>query len=124
MPCRRPGDTRAMRGSSVVVSAVALAALTFAPAASPTTAPTLRLMDKAPLTVQGVRFDPDATVRVRATTFTRAWTKRVEVNSTGRFVVRFPVEAGGCGVYVAIHAIASDGTRAALRLPHFECPRD
>jgi hypothetical protein len=103
--------------------AAIVAALALAPTSTATGRPTLRLVDREPLAVQGVRFDPAATVRVRVITFTNAWTKRVEVGARGTFVVRFPLAAGRCGTWVAVQAVASDGTKAGLRLPQLECPR-
>jgi hypothetical protein len=109
----------------VVLTGVAiLVALSVAPASSTATArPALRLVDAAPLAVQGVRFDPAATVRLRVFTFRKTWTKRVDVGARGSFVARFPaIEARRCGMWVAVQAIASDGAKAGLHLPHFECP--
>ena len=107
----------------VIAGATLLAALSLAPASSTANArPALRLVDTEPLAVQGVRFDPAATVRIRVLTLTRTWTKRVEVGARGTFMARFPLSAGRCGTWVAVQATASDGTKAGLRLPLFECP--
>ena len=107
----------------VTTGVTVLAALALAPASSTATArPALRLADTEPLAVQGIRFDPAATVRVRVLTFTRTWTRSVEVGARGTFMARFPVSAERCGAWLAVQAVASDGTKAGLRLPQFECP--
>jgi hypothetical protein len=107
----------------VTAGAAVLSALALAPVSSTATArPVLRLVDTEPLAVQGVRFDPAATVRVRVLTLTRTWTRRVEVGARGTFMARFPVSAAKCGTWLAVQATASDGTKAGLRLPQFECP--
>ena len=114
-----------MPSRRVTAIATLAAALALAPTAAPTAAgPALRLVDLEPFTVLGLRFDPGATVTVRVWTKGKTWTRRTEVGERGRFTVRFPVAAGRrCGTWLAALATASDGTRAGLKLPTFECRR-
>jgi hypothetical protein len=102
-----------------------LAALLVAPGASTATSkPALRLVSVEPLMIMGVRFDPGATVSVRVWTTGRTWTRQTDVGPRGRFTLRIPAPASRrCGAWLAVLATASDGTRAGLKLPTFECRR-
>jgi hypothetical protein len=105
--------------------AALFAALLVAPGATTATPkPTLRLVSVEPLMIMGVRFDPSATVKVRVWTTGRTWTRQTEVGARGRFTLRIPGPASRrCGAWLAVLATASDGTRAGLKLPTFECRR-
>ncbi len=114
-----------MSAQRTTLIAVLLGALLLAPAAGSTTPrATLRLVSLEPLMVQGVRFDPAATVTVRVWTSGRTMARQTEVGDHGRFIVRFQGTATRrCTTWLAVQATASDGTRAGLRLPAFECRR-
>ena len=107
-----------------LIGCLAAVVVAVAPASTQSAArPGLRFVDNDPLAVQGVRFDPNATVRVRVLTFTRTWTKTVAVTARGTFVARFAgVEVGRCGTWARVTATSSSGERASVGLPHFECP--
>jgi hypothetical protein len=107
----------------VIAGVALLAALALAEASpSAATRPVLRLVDTEPFAVQGLRFDPGATVTVRVWSTGKTYAKETEVGARGRFTVRFPgMTARRCGTWVAVLATASDGSRAGLKLPGMEC---
>jgi hypothetical protein len=111
-------------GQKTAITAL-LAALIVAPGAGTATQkPTLRLVSVEPLMIMGVRFDPAATVNVRVWTTGKTWTRQTEVGPRGRFTLRIPAATSRrCGAWLAVLATASDGTRAGLKLPTFECRR-
>jgi hypothetical protein len=107
-----------------LISGVALLAALALAEASPSAAdrPILRLVDTEPFAVQGLRFDPGTTVKVRVWTTGKTYAKESEVGERGRFTVRFQgMTARRCGTWVAVLATASDGSRAGLKLPGMEC---
>jgi hypothetical protein len=115
MSRRVSGKHQNMVRRGVIAGVALLAALALAEAV-------LRLVDTEPFAVQGLRFDPGTTVKVRVWSTGKTYAKETEVGARGRFTVRFPgMTARRCGTWVAVLAIASDGSRAGLKLPGMEC---
>ena len=95
--------------------AASLLALIFVGCASAAVSkPSLRVVSRVPLTVEGERFHPGE--RVVVTALTGYGPKRQTVVAThGSF--RVPVgSAKGCGATYAVKVVGSDGSRASLVL--------
>jgi hypothetical protein len=98
---------------SPLLAAIA-AALAVAPAVGATAArPTLRLLDRTPVTVSGRGFDAQETVRVRLAAQGQLWTRRAKTSPGGSFRITFTVALGPCAS-LSLQAFGSAGNRARL----------
>jgi hypothetical protein len=104
-----------MRHSVLLIGLMAV----LAPAAAlgtTGTVPSLRLVDRAPLTIAGVNFASRELVRVTATVEDGTAVRSVRAGYHGGFVARFPaLTVGRCSAF-RINAKGATGTRAALKL--------
>lgn len=83
----------------------------------------LRMVDTDPLTVSGREFRIGERVRVRVAAGEQRRTRRVTAGRSGGFEVSFrSVALNLCDGPVTVFARGSDGSRATLKLPGFECP--
>ena len=91
-------------------------------AASPTTRPTLRLVDAGPVVFRGAGFKTHERVRVAVYAGARA-AKRTTASPNGGFTVRFPgLDPNACAGFSAT-AVGSEGSRASFKRPPGECPQ-
>jgi hypothetical protein len=101
-------------------------ALAVAPAVGATAArPTLRLLDRTPVTVTGRGFEAQETVRVRLAAQGRTWTRRAMAGAMGTVRVRFTVSLGHCASF-SLQAYGSAGSRARFfaTAPQPDCSSD
>jgi hypothetical protein len=75
-------------------------------------APTLRLVDRTPVTVRGAGFAAGERVAVVLASSSRA-SRTVHADAGGMFVVRFRSSLGRCSSYT-LQAYGATGTRARL----------
>jgi hypothetical protein len=109
-------------GAVVVACALGLAMLlgSAATGGESRSKATLKLADRAPLTLRGADFGPSERVRVTLSgEVTR--TKRVTASRAGTFVVRFEAGSDRCSAKIA-RAVGARGSRAALKLLPLGCP--
>lgn len=107
------------------VTLIAVLLAVAATASAGTRQPSLRLVDDAPLTVQGARFGSSETVRITVARNGRSIARRtVRSGPAGGFVARFAaVTLHRCdGGVVAITARGAGGRFAAAKLPQADCP--
>jgi hypothetical protein len=92
--------------------AVLLLLAVVASAAAASSSPSLRLVDRAPVTVRGSGFAAGERVTVVLSSVTRV-SRAVHAGAGGGFVVRFPRSLGRCARY-SLQAYGATGTRARL----------
>jgi hypothetical protein len=107
----------------LVVAAAAAATLVGALGAATETrrSPALRLADREPLTLRGVRFRTRELVRVEATASTGTEARRARATASGSLRVQFSLALDRCSGLYAV-AFGSRGSRAKLKLPQPLCP--
>jgi hypothetical protein len=93
------------------VTALAVAAVLAPPVAGSTALPSVRLVDRTPVTVVGRGFQPHEIVRVRFTSQGRTLTRRTTALATGTFRARYGVSLGRCSSF-SLRAFGSEGTHA------------
>jgi hypothetical protein len=82
--------------------------------------PSLRLVDRHPLTVKGLGFKSGERVKV-VLNAGGAMSRRATANAAGSFVVSFgAVSIGRCDGF-SVQAFGSRGSRTALKLPQPAC---
>lgn len=81
----------------------------------------MRLADREPLTLRGVRFRTRELVRVRVTADGGTRARRVRTTASGSFVSQFGLTLDRCSGLYAV-AVGSRGSRAILKLPEPLCP--
>lgn len=97
---------------------VAVAAAPVASAARPT----LRVVDRSPLTVKGERFHSRENVLLTLTAGRTRIARHARATPAGSFVVSFgKVSIDVCAGYV-VRAVGSRGSSAILRSPPILCP--
>jgi hypothetical protein len=75
--------------------------------------PSLRLLDRDPLTIAGRGFDAEELVRVRLAVEGQIRSRRARTSAVGTFRVRFTVSVGRCDFF-SLQAFGSAGNRARL----------
>jgi hypothetical protein len=75
--------------------------------------PSLRLLDRDPLTIAGRGFDAEELVRVRLAVEGQIRSRRARTSAVGTFRVRFTVSVGRCDSF-SLQAFGSAGNRARL----------
>jgi hypothetical protein len=113
-----------MRKMLLIVTAAAVAAVlvdSLGATADGRRSPALRLVDREPITLTGVRFRGRELVRVEVSADGGAATRRVRSTAAGAFTARFAQTLDRCGGLYA-HAVGSRGSRAKLKLPQPLCP--
>jgi hypothetical protein len=109
-----------MRRSVVVVAALVALLPAGAGAESVARKPALRLASASPLTIRGLRFQPEERVRVMIRG--AGATRRVSADNQGSFVASFQeLSADRCNA-LAVLALGSRGSRAELKRPGPLCP--
>jgi hypothetical protein len=83
--------------------------------------PVLRLVDRQPVTLNGVSFKARERVRVTVASGDTRRTRTVRATRRGVFVVEFDLRLGRCAGLFAT-ASGSLGSRAAHKLPQPQCP--
>jgi hypothetical protein len=83
--------------------------------------PVLRLVDKQPVTLNGLAFKAHERVRVTIKSDEFRRTRTVRATRRGAFAVEFDVRLGRCSGLFAT-ASGSLGSRAAHKLPQPQCP--
>jgi hypothetical protein len=105
-----------MRTIAIAGSALVLAA---AGASAATPRPALRIMSRAPVTVQGLHFKSREHVTVTVVTTSKDQ-KTVVASRTGAFRVTFDTAAVRCGTF-RVTAVGSRGSVVLLKLPQPAC---
>ena len=83
----------------------------------------VRMMDPAPLTLQGVGFARDERVRLTVSLGERAAVRKLRTNETGSFTTRFDtMRYGRCGPALEVEATGSRGSRVSWTLVPLGCP--
>ena len=110
----------AMRTFTLIIGLFAVAAS----AAAGTHQPSLRLVDDAPLTVQGARFGSSQSVRITVSRAGEIVARRtVRSGSGGGFVARFSMVAlHRCDGGGTVTARSATGRFAVAKVPQVECP--
>lgn len=98
---------------ALLLAAIAMAVMATAAVAATSARPTLRLVDRAPVTVSGRGFEAQEAVRVRLTVEGRTAMRRVVASPAGAFRARFTFSVGRCQSF-ALQAFGSAGSRARL----------
>jgi hypothetical protein len=83
--------------------------------------PVLRIVDRQPVTVNGVSFKARERVRVTITSGDIRRTRTIRATPRGAFTVQFDLRLGRCASLSAT-ASGSLGSRAAHKLPQPLCP--
>ena len=83
--------------------------------------PALRLADREPLTLSGVRFHARELVRVKVTADSGTASRRMRATASGSFTSQFDLALDRCSGLYAV-AVGSRGSRATLKLPEPLCP--
>jgi len=99
--------------STLLLAAIAVAVPATAAVGATSARPTLRLLDRTPVTVTGRGFEPQEIVRVRLAVESRMATRRVVTSTTGAFRARFTFSVGRCQSF-SLQAFGSAGSRARL----------
>jgi hypothetical protein len=84
--------------------------------------PVLRLVDRAPLTVEGVRFRALERVVITADVSDDRYRRVTRATRAGAFTVRFASAAVDRCSGLLVLAIGGGGSRAELKLPAPACP--
>jgi hypothetical protein len=88
----------------------------LAPAASESTRPALRVLDKAPLILRGTGFKPAERVKVTVVTQPAQLVRRSSTSRFGTFVVRFDTTVDPCYGARAAAAVGMRGSKASIVL--------
>ena len=110
-----------MRTFSILIAVLLGAAI---PASAGTRQPSLRLVDDAPLTVQGARFGNSQSVRITVSRAGEVVARRtVRSGSAGGFTARFSTVAlHRCDGGGTVTAQSTAGRFAVVKVPQVECP--
>jgi hypothetical protein len=109
----------------LVLTTVAASALAVgvASADAGATKPRVRIMDPAPLVLQGVGFDREEVVRLTVSLGDRTVTRKLRANRLGAFTTRFDaMRYSRCGPALEVKAVGSLGHRVSWQLVPLDCP--
>lgn len=103
-------------GLGVVVTAL------LVPSAGARTRATLRVVDRAPLTVAGAGFRSRETVRLTVTINAQSWTKMTSASAGGTFVVAWRrLRFDPCATPAVISAHGAETGTVTAKIPTPEC---
>lgn len=114
-----------MRKAMLAGLVVLLALTTAASAATPRPEgkSRVRLLDPAPLTLQGVAFEPLERVRLRVELGDHAVTRVLRATRAGGFTTTYPaLRYTRCNGSLAVTATGRMGSRVSWELVSLECP--
>ena len=99
-----------------VVLVLMLVVLVAQPARAEAPEPSLEMLNKAPLVLQGTEFVPLERVRVAVLTSEGVFFRWTSASRLGRFVVRFKMVVGACYRTRRAVAVGARGSRASIVL--------
>jgi hypothetical protein len=106
---------------TVVASVLAVAVASTAVASEPKVR--VRMLDRAPLTLQGVGFAGEERVRLTVSLGERTALRKLRANAAGSFTTRFDaLRYGRCGPPLEVLAVGSRGHRVSWQLVPLDCP--
>jgi hypothetical protein len=83
----------------------------------------VRMIDPAPLMLQGVGFDREEVVRLTVSLGDRTVTRKLRANRIGSFTTRFDaIRYSRCGPALEVKAVGSLGHRVSWQLVPLSCP--
>jgi hypothetical protein len=109
----------------LVLTIVAASALVVGAASADASVPKtrVRMIDPAPLMLQGVGFDREELVRLTVSLGGRTVTRKLRANRVGSFTTRFDaMRYSRCGPVLEVKAVGSLGHRVSWQLVPLSCP--
>jgi hypothetical protein len=104
-----------MKALALVGALVALV-VPLAPTASTSSKPVLRVLEKAPLVLQGTGFEQAEWVKVTVSTEPRVLSQWKHASRVGSFVARFDTVVDACYGAKAASAVGKRGSKAVIAL--------